>query len=92
MHKLGTGATLWLSKPGQPQKVLLNVTNYDFNWQTTYVFATPVKFDPGDMLTLRCSYDNVPERWADGVSKTVHWGEGTEDEMCLATLLSSQPN
>ncbi len=55
---------------------LVNVPAWDFNWQQLYQFAEPLILRPGMRLKLSCTWDNATD-------KTIRWGEGTEDEMCL---------
>ena len=48
-----------------------------------------MKVVTGDQVRIRCVYDNTAEhRAAQGMGPPVDvtWGEGTEDEMCLAYL------
>jgi hypothetical protein len=71
----------------------VNLTEYDFDWQRTYWYESsdyvPVSFD--DMVKLTCTYDNsdANQPVVDGVKQepsTVHWGDGSFDEMCLNYL------
>ena len=55
---------------------LVRVPSWDFNWQQLYQFQTPLLLKAGTRLKLTCTWDNASD-------KTVRWGEGTEDEMCL---------
>ena len=55
---------------------LVNVPAWDFNWQQGYQFVEPFKVVPGTPLTLACTWSNPTDR-------SVRWGEGTSDEMCL---------
>lgn len=55
---------------------LVNIPSWDFNWQQLYQFTTPLALKPGVRLKLSCTWDNASD-------KSVRWGEGTEDEMCL---------
>jgi hypothetical protein len=89
MHLLGTGMKIVLD-PGTPkQRTLLDVTNYDFNYQRSYDIA-PVAVGPSDNLQVTCTYNpklrqelpqlrQLPPRY-------VTWGDGSSDEMCLAIV------
>ena len=46
-----------------------------------YQLSSPVEFYDGDQLSLTCTFDNT----AEGAERT-NWGEGTDDEMCVANL------
>lgn len=61
---------------------LLDAVRYDFHWQETYSFATPVVIPSGSEVSLRCTYD------ATGRDHTTHFGEGSADEMCGIQLLA----
>jgi hypothetical protein len=90
MHKLGTEGTLWLEKPDKSRVKILEIPAWNFHWQLEYVLDQPVRFEPGDQLRVTCTFDNVPDRWTDGQVKDVNWGEGSNDEMCVANLLSTE--
>jgi hypothetical protein len=89
MHLLGRGMQIVLN-PGTPHaKTLLDVTNYNFDYQRGYDIA-PVSVSPGDRLQVTCTYDpslrqelpatrSLPPRF-------VTWGDGSSDEMCLAIV------
>jgi hypothetical protein len=90
-HKLGTHATIAVLRQSGEREVLVDVPDYDFNWQITYAFD-PVRFEPGDQLELTCVFDNPAATQAPGVEPAdVNWGEGTGEEMCVANLYVSDP-
>ncbi len=88
MHKLGAEGQLWLERPDHTHVKVLDISNWDFHWQLQYSLETPVRFQPGDQLRLKCVFDNSPGRIS--TVKDVNWGEGSEDEMCVANILSSR--
>jgi hypothetical protein len=65
-------------------QVLLEVEDWDFDWQLNYLLAEAVAFERGDELELECTFDNPG-------TEMVDWGEGTGDEMCVANLFVSAP-
>ena len=81
MHRLGTSAEVHVLRADGTQIPLLNIPRWDFNWQLSYQLSEPVVFYDGDQLSLTCTYDNTEE----GAIRT-NWGEGTDDEMCVANL------
>lgn len=84
MHTLGR--TLELGRAGPSGAgCLVRVPRWDFHWQRLYFYDQPVRLDPADLLTLRCSYDTR------GRDEVTRWGEGTLDEMCVAGLLVVDP-
>jgi len=89
MHLLGRGMEVVLD-PGTPQaRTLLDVTNYDFNYQRSYD-VTPVKVHPGDSIQVSCTYDPMLHELLPQLRRLpprfVTWGDGSSDEMCLAII------
>ena len=69
---------------------LLDIPQWSFHWQGQYQYVTPIEVANTDTLKIRCEYDNSnANRLALGLTPNtaVSWGEGSEDEMCLASLL-----
>ncbi len=61
---------------------VLPVPHYDFNWQTYYLFATPLAVPKGSTLEAVAHYDNSANNASNpDPTKEVHWGEQTWDEM-----------
>ncbi len=90
MHLLGRGMKIVLD-PGTPQaRTLLNVTNYDFNYQRSYTLKTPVLTHRGDKIGVTCTYDPTLRQELPQLRKLpprfVTWGDGSSDEMCLALV------
>jgi hypothetical protein len=85
MHLLGKDMTITAKLPGGAQKRLISVPNYDFNWQTTYLYKEPVKVPKGSSISLVAHYDNSDKnpRNPSRPPRTVGWGEQTTDEMCI---------
>ena len=58
MHTLGKTFRLELN-PDTPQaQVLLDIDRWDFDWQGSYTFQTPIRVRVGDKVRVRCSWDN----------------------------------
>ncbi len=92
MHKLGVRITTELVR-GDAHECLLDIPEWDFNWQQAYTFRPGEEeiIHPGDAVRITCDYDNSPEHQpvVNGERLTprdVSFGEGTLDEMCLAFL------
>ncbi|HVB91596.1 MAG TPA: hypothetical protein VND70_05795 [Acidimicrobiales bacterium] len=95
MHLTGRSLQITLN-PGTPtQKTLLDVPNYNFDYQRGYTLQTPVPVVPGDRIQVTCTYDpklrqelpalrNLPARF-------VTWGDGSSDEMCLGLVMTVPP-
>ena len=87
MHLLGTRIEVEKQYRGTKEPMIL-IDKWDFNWQGAYTFEQPVKLPANSQLNLRCSFDNSVNnpRNPNNPLKNVKWGEGTEDEMCLALV------
>ncbi|MEW5740561.1 MAG: monooxygenase [Myxococcota bacterium] len=91
MHQLGKRGELWLEKADRRRIKVLDIPNWDFHWQNEYQLAEPVRFEPGDQLRVKCTFDNSPGRAGPGVaSMDTNWGENSTEEMCVANILSSE--
>src|SRR5205823_3490953 len=47
MHLRGKSAEFFLVRPGGERELLLSVPAYDFNWQTNYYLAEPLRIPKG---------------------------------------------
>jgi hypothetical protein len=60
------------------------VPKYDFNWQTSYREAQPLKFPTGTRIHAIAHFDNSEENLNNPNPKTpVFWGEQTYEEMMI---------
>lgn len=84
MHRLGSSGSLQLHKTNGETITLVDIPNWDFDWQFTYVLENSVDFQDGDSLELSCVFANSGDT-------DVAWGEGTDDEMCVGNLYISTP-
>ena len=86
MHLLGKDMTVTANLPDSTTKTLVHVPNYDFNWQTTYMYKEPLKVPQGTRIGLTAHYDNSSSnpRNPNTPPKQIGWGEQTTDEMCIA--------
>lgn len=72
MHNLGRSIKVSSAKG----ECFVDIPAWDFHWQQFYFFEQPITFTAGDRRVMTCTWDNP-------TAKTVTWGEGTGDEMCL---------
>ena len=82
MHTMGDRFSLTLNPNTSDEQVLLEIPDWDFNWQGRYQYEAPIPVAEGDMVRISCTWNKgtgVAQRY------TV-WGEGTQDEMCLSSL------
>lgn len=88
MHLLGREMTVSATRPDASTQKLVRVPNWDFNWQTTYVFKEPIRLPAGSKVEMKARYDNSPGNPLNPSDppREVRWGEQTTDEMCIAFL------
>jgi mono/diheme cytochrome c family protein len=86
MHLLGRKMQVQATLPSGTTECLINIADWDFNWQGMYRYATPVALPAGTRLSLEAFYDNSSNnpRNPNNPPKAVSWGEETTDEMCIA--------
>lgn len=77
MHTLGRTIGIDIDRGGT-EECLIDVPRWDFHWQMAYWLDDPVSVGPDDSGTITCTFDT---RSRDTMTT---FGEGTEDEMCLA--------
>ena len=81
-HLRGKSWEYRLIYPDGQSQVVLSVPKYDFNWQTYYVFTTPLIAPKGSRLEATAHYDNsVNNQWNPDPKVDVRWGEQTWQEM-----------
>jgi hypothetical protein len=98
MHRLGTRIEVAYHPEGGPEgspEPVVEIPEYDFDWQRTYELTQPILLQPEDELSVDCWFDNTEQRRASVGAEPVEpvevgWGEGTDDEMCVALLRVSQ--
>ncbi len=81
-HLRGKSWEYRLIYPDGRSEVVLAVPKYDFNWQTYYLFTTPLAVPKGSRLEATAHYDNSVNNPSNPDPKNeVHWGDQTWEEM-----------
>jgi hypothetical protein len=93
MHLLGRSFKVELNPDTPGATVLLDQPMFNFDDQSTRPLAAPVRINPGDTIRVTCTHDaglraQLPEL-KPLAPRYVVWGDGTSDEMCLATLIAT---
>ena len=84
MHFRGKDMTYIVSYPDGTEEVVLNVPNYDFNWQLVHDFVEPLKVPAGSTIKTISHYDNsVKNRYNPAPDRDVQWSEQSWDEMFI---------
>ena len=88
MHMLGHEMKVIATLPDGSVKTLINIDDWDFNWQATYFYKEPIALPKGTKITLTATYDNsaTNPHQTSHPPKEVRFGEQTTDEMCFAFL------
>jgi hypothetical protein len=88
MHLLGRKMRVEMTRPGNETECLIDIQDWDFNWQGAYRYREPIDIPAGTRVSLSAWYDNSTSnaRNPNDPPLPVSWGEETTDEMCLAFL------
>jgi hypothetical protein len=72
-------------------KTLIDVANWNYNWQDEYYYERPFKLPAGTRLTVEAVFDNSAANPSNPSTppRRVTWGEGTTDEMLFCFFLLS---
>ena len=81
MHLLGKKERFTVRETsGDPEtttQCLMDVPNWNFHWQQLFFYEKSVILKSSQTVEFSCEYDTR------GQTKTVTYGEGTQDEMCI---------
>jgi len=88
MHLLGREMTVQMTPFGGTPQCLIDIQDWDFNWQGAYRYKEPVRIPAGARISLSAYYDNSSNNPLNpnDPPRPVSWGEATTDEMCIAFL------
>lgn len=73
----------WAILPDGRKQWLLNLRDWDFNWQDQFEYAHPIRLPADSEIHMEFVYDNseANPRNPNSPPKRVTWGPGTNDEM-----------
>jgi hypothetical protein len=92
MHLRGKSFKYEAEYPDGTREVLLDVPNYDFNWQLRYMFTEPKLMPKGTRIHATAHFDNSTENAANPDStKVVTFGDQTWEEMMFGFYASIDP-
>ena len=88
MHMLGKKIRVGLTAPGEKERTIVRIDDWDYNWQEGYRFAHSFKISAGTIITVEAEFDNSASNPNNPSSppRVVRKGEGTTDEMLFAFL------
>lgn len=87
MHNRGKSMRYTLERPDGSTEVLLDVPQYDYDWQNIYRFAEPVDAPAGSIVHVEAHWDNSENNPGNpDPTIDVPWGDGTNNEMLVAFI------
>jgi hypothetical protein len=89
MHMLGQFWKVYAVKPNGDTIPLININEWDFNWQGGYNFRSLIPLTAGSIIHAYAKYDNTTGNVnnPNNPPQLVTWGENTSDEMFYLPLL-----
>jgi hypothetical protein len=93
-HDLGREMKMTATLPNRSTRGLLWIDDWNFAWQESYFFRSPMRLPKGTRLSVEIAYDNSKEnpRNPNAPPARVRWGRGSRDEMGSMTLLVVAPS
>lgn len=87
-HYLAKEMNVWATRPDGERIVLLNIRDWDFNWQDEYEYPTPLPLPAGTRISMRYRFDNSAgnPRNPNQPPKRVAYGQNSTDEMAELLL------
>jgi tetratricopeptide (TPR) repeat protein/mono/diheme cytochrome c family protein len=87
-HYLGRSISLTAKLPDGSARDLLRITDWDFNWQDEYQYASPVALPKGTIVSTKYVFDNsaANPRNPHHPPVRVRFGPDATDEMCELLL------
>ena len=91
MHVRGKQFEVFIEEDGQ-RRQLLDVPNYDFNWQHTYRLRQPIPVGKIDKLEFDATFDNSEANPVNpDPTEYVSWGDQTWEEMAVCFFEVREP-
>lgn len=87
MHLRGKSAKFVAEYPDGTKETLLNVPEYDFDWQVMYHYKEPVEVPRGTKVRFIATYDNSADNPNNpDPTQHVRWGDASTDEMMIGYM------
>lgn len=84
MHLRGKSFRYTAKYPDGSEEILLDIPQYDFNWQNSYEYEQPKRVPAGTVLVCVAHFDNSANNFANpDPTQTVRWGDQTWEEMMI---------
>jgi peroxiredoxin/mono/diheme cytochrome c family protein len=88
MHMVGKKIRVTMTPPDGKAQTLVAITDWDYNWQETYMLKKPLKVKAGTRFAVEAVYDNSAKNPNNPFNppQKVRFGEQTTNEMCFVFL------
>ncbi len=87
MHFRGKSFRYTAQFPDGRKEVLLNVPNYNFNWQRFYLLEEPLVLPANSKVICEATFDNSGQNsFNPDPAKTVYWGDQSFNEMMIGYM------
>lgn len=82
MHFRGKRLRFYATYPDGSEEELINIANYNYNWQLAYTLAEPKFMPAGTQITAKGAFDNSAQnKMNPDPARSVPWGLQSMDEM-----------
>jgi peroxiredoxin len=94
MHLLGKSVKITVTPPGGAPELLIDIPEWDYNWQEHYFFKSPVRVRTGTRFDIEAVFDNSAKnpRNPHDPPVDVRFGEQTTDEMLFGVFGATKDN
>ena len=88
MHMLGKKIKVTMTPPGGKEQVLVDIPEWDYNWQESYFFKEPIAVKSGTLFEVTATFDNGAANPNNPSSppREVKRGDQTTDEMLFGFI------
>ena len=85
MHEIGDWFRMTLNPGTVDEQVLLDIPDWDFDWQYNYEPVDRIVISPNDVIRIECGWDrSLGDPTLE--PRYIVWADGTNDEMCFANI------
>jgi hypothetical protein len=87
MHFRGKRMRFYADYPDGRSEELINIANYNYNWQLDYELAKPIRVPAGTNIRVTAAFDNSAQNKANpDPNRAVPWGQQSWDEMFFGSV------
>jgi peroxiredoxin/mono/diheme cytochrome c family protein len=88
MHLIGKSVKVSMTPPGDTKSTLVDIPEWDYNWQETYWLKEPIKLKAGTKLEIEANFDNSSKNPNNPSNPPalVKFGEHTTNEMLFGFM------